>query len=165
MWLGGGGGGEAGLGCGFVLVPVGGLVSDQGGDLLLRLDDPGVRQKGPAHPREDNDVLWRGEWVVLLARPGHCSRLSLLVGGLEVDVEDCAAAELADRARDPGAKRVSDAAVGGGGLDAEGKSVPDHLVRLALEGVRQEPREVRDLEVAAGERVVVVGEVLADRLL
>ena len=165
MWLGGGEGGGAGGGCGFALVPVGCLVSDQGCDLLLRLDDLAGRQGGVAGAREDNDVLWRGEGVVLEARPGHCSRLGLVVGGQVVDVEDGAGAELANRAWDPGAKRLGSDAVGGVGLDAQGETVPDHLVRLAREGVRLEPLAVRDLEVAAGERVVVGGEVLVERIL
>ena len=156
------------MGCGFALVPVGCLVTDQGGDLLLRLDDPVGRQGGVARARaarEDNDVLWRGERVVLEARPGHFSRLGLFVGGHVVDVEDGAGAELADRARDPGAKRLGSDAVGGVGLDAQDETVPNHLVRLAREGVRLEPVEVRDLEVAAGERAVVGGEVLMERIL
>ena len=82
-----------------------------------------------------------------------------------MDFEDRAVAELAVRARDAGAKRLRRAAVGGGRLDAHRVPVPANLVRLPPEGVRLEQRAVRDLEVAAWERAVVLGEKLADLLL
>ena len=146
-------------------MPVGCLVADLGGDLLLRLDDPSGRQGGLVGAREGNDDLRRGEGVGPLACPGGCQCLVLPVGRLEVDFEDGARAKLADRARNARAERIRRAAVGGGGLDAQDEPVSEHLVRLPLERGRLELRDVIDLGDAAGDRGVLVVEVPADRLL